>query len=115
MGSFAWTQAKLPMIRKSRKSQSSTPVAFGTWSLPARSASTCDRVGISVNVKIVASSAHQKRSITKASQGTPGRKYWSVIRPVITIGRDRKSTRLNSSHGYISYAVFCLKKKKKKE
>src|SRR2546422_3882672 len=27
---------------------------------------------------------------------------------------DRKSTRLNSSHGYISYAVFCLKKKKRK-
>src|SRR3989449_3323606 len=31
------------------------------------------------------------------------------------IMRDRKSTRLNSSHGYISYAVFCLKKKKKKQ
>src|SRR2546422_5778512 len=31
------------------------------------------------------------------------------------VGRDRKSTRLNSSHGYISYAVFCLKKKKKNE
>src|SRR5690349_23227858 len=29
--------------------------------------------------------------------------------------RDRKSTRLNSSHVEISYAVFCLKKKKKKE
>src|SRR2546422_8389047 len=29
--------------------------------------------------------------------------------------RDRKSTRLNSSHGYISYAVFCLKKKKQEE
>src|SRR2546422_2444787 len=32
------------------------------------------------------------------------------------VGRDkpdRKSTRLNSSHGYISYAVFCLKKKKR--
>src|SRR2546422_4910945 len=28
------------------------------------------------------------------------------------LDRDRKSTRLNSSHGYISYAVFCLKKKK---
>src|SRR2546422_6780061 len=27
---------------------------------------------------------------------------------------DRKSTRLNSSHGYISYAVFCLKKKKQR-
>src|SRR2546422_8634326 len=31
------------------------------------------------------------------------------------VAGDRKSTRLNSSHGYISYAVFCLKKKKKKE
>src|SRR3712207_7689697 len=29
------------------------------------------------------------------------------------LGRDRKSTRLNSSHANISYAVFCLKKKKK--
>src|SRR2546429_5162798 len=29
--------------------------------------------------------------------------------------RDRKSTRLNSSHGYISYAVFCLKKKKEQD
>src|SRR5438105_7361176 len=31
-----------------------------------------------------------------------------------TVHRDRKSTRLNSSHEWISYAVFCLKKKKKK-
>src|SRR2546422_3786832 len=38
----------------------------------------------------------------------------TVRRPSITSG-DRKSTRLNSSHGYISYAVFCLKKKKNKE
>src|SRR2546422_8312775 len=33
----------------------------------------------------------------------------------IAVEIDRKSTRLNSSHGYISYAVFCLKKKKKKK
>src|SRR2546422_4146050 len=32
--------------------------------------------------------------------------------PQSPLTRDRKSTRLNSSHGYISYAVFCLKKKK---
>src|SRR5256885_2723654 len=31
----------------------------------------------------------------------------------LRVGRDRKSTRLNSSHLVISYAVFCLKKKKK--
>src|SRR5215203_6714697 len=33
----------------------------------------------------------------------------------LTPGPDRKSTRLNSSHANISYAVFCLKKKKKKK
>ena len=33
-------------------------------------------------------------------------------RPNSFEGVDRKSTRLNSSHGYMSYAVFCLKKKK---
>src|SRR3712207_6918501 len=32
----------------------------------------------------------------------------------INVNQDRKSTRLNSSHANISYAVFCLKKKKKK-
>src|SRR2546422_3043229 len=38
----------------------------------------------------------------------------TAVRPATANGfRDRKSTRLNSSHGYISYAVFCLKKKKK--
>src|SRR5688572_31656748 len=32
----------------------------------------------------------------------------------LSVSRDRKSTRLNSSHSQISYAVFCLKKKNKK-
>src|SRR6266436_8880407 len=36
-------------------------------------------------------------------------------RPLLRRLGDRKSTRLNFSHGYISYAVFCLKKKKKKK
>src|SRR2546429_3838722 len=45
--------------------------------------------------------------------------YWLLSPPrpqcLSAVGQrllDRKSTRLNSSHGYISYAVFCLKKKK---
>src|SRR5687768_18055013 len=37
------------------------------------------------------------------------------VRALTKKSEDRKSTRLNSSHGYISYAVFCLKKKKKKK
>src|SRR2546429_471386 len=44
------------------------------------------------------------------------RQHGARWRPWLPAGRprqgDRKSTRLNSSHGYISYAVFCLKKKK---
>src|SRR3989440_1331651 len=35
------------------------------------------------------------------------------LKPVLSEWTDRKSTRLNSSHDQISYAVFCLKKKKK--
>src|SRR2546427_6540792 len=38
---------------------------------------------------------------------------WSAAPMQLEIRRDRKSTRLNSSHSQISYAVFCLKKKKK--
>src|SRR5258708_11173170 len=38
-----------------------------------------------------------------------------VGRPPVKSGEDRKSTRLNSSHQIISYAVFCLKKKKMRD
>src|SRR2546429_2127554 len=42
-----------------------------------------------------------------------GRALWRRSHVGFVFQADRKSTRLNSSHGYISYAVFCLKKKKK--
>src|SRR2546422_7335987 len=57
----------------------------------------------------------QQASCT-ALAGTVG--SWATRAAAIGWGRDvqdRKSTRLNSSHGYISYAVFCFKKKKKKK
>src|SRR2546429_7201269 len=43
-----------------------------------------------------------------ASPRRQGHQLWNYLR---TFPLDRKSTRLNSSHGYISYAVFCLKEK----
>src|SRR2546429_1904419 len=43
----------------------------------------------------------------------PGINVMAELKPASPSRGDRKSTRLNSSHGYISYAVFCLKKKKK--
>src|SRR5690625_5421996 len=39
---------------------------------------------------------------------------YSALLPLFNQGKDRKSTRLNSSHVAISYAVFCLKKKDRK-
>src|SRR2546426_8871570 len=47
-----------------------------------------------------------------AARGDPGHRRQTARR--YRCGSDRKSTRLNSSHLVISYAVFCLKKKKKK-
>src|SRR2546430_4836868 len=49
-----------------------------------------------------------------SSFGVPANQVESRIQPRsdVTITQDRKSTRLNSSHSQISYAVFCLKKKK---
>src|SRR5689334_23824198 len=53
---------------------------------------------------------HLRRRGSKPARGTLVR---SARRSAIEAARDRKSTRLNSSHSSISYAVFCLKKKKK--
>src|SRR2546430_10531155 len=51
-----------------------------------------------------------------ASPGRSGHSAHVVRRPLAhSMLADRKSTRLNSSHSQISYAVFCLKKKKKKK
>src|SRR5437867_5099390 len=47
-------------------------------------------------------------------RGSCGQPPWSRQLTML-MGPDRKSTRLNSSHRTISYAVFCLKKKKKKQ
>src|SRR2546422_2225350 len=51
---------------------------------------------------VVAAAARKIRAVRMVSAGQ------GAVTDAIT---DRKSTRLNSSHGYISYAVFCLKKK----
>src|SRR2546422_6995664 len=54
----------------------------------------------------------RSRSVAPASLGQPLPHARGSRDGIICAHLDRKSTRLNSSHGYISYAVFCLKKKK---
>src|SRR5205809_5893008 len=60
---------------------------------------------------------HAARPLTGAMKEprSPLTAMYRVRRPTNPPARDRKSTRLNSSHGYISYAVFCLKKKKQQK
>src|SRR5690242_21023804 len=52
-------------------------------------------------------------TLTQGALSGPARPYAPPGPHPLEKGRDRKSTRLNSSHMSISYAVFCLKKKKK--
>src|SRR2546430_9326496 len=58
----------------------------------------------SVYVFLVGASAFKAKKVDELSRGN----YFDAVKTI-----DRKSTRLNSSHSQISYAVFCLKKKKK--
>src|SRR5687768_7325205 len=72
-----------------------------------------ETVALPVNVVASASWSELPRRITREHRG----EYVMVVGASNTVPelvealRDRKSTRLNSSHGYTSYAVFCLKKK----
>src|SRR2546429_2374076 len=74
---------------------------------------------------LAASVGVSRQWIVEIEKGKAGAPLGLVLRTLGAIGivldaqqetppspKDRKSTRLNSSHGYISYAVFCLKKKK---
>src|SRR5205809_4472675 len=64
------------------------------------------------------SDAVPRRSPSAGGHPLGSGRHWRLLDTRASGGscrtRDRKSTRLNSSHGYISYAVFCLKKKKNK-
>src|SRR3712207_7724686 len=58
-------------------------------------------------------SDHPRRSHSHAQHASPCHRWASRTNGDVGGTGDRKSTRLNSSHANISYAVFCLKKKKK--
>src|SRR2546422_5179016 len=58
------------------------------------------------DVAVINESKGIRRHLTRNDVG-----FFSAASPDALAFIDRKSTRLNSSHGYISYAVFCLKKK----
>src|SRR3989475_6759263 len=78
---------------------------------------TADSYGPEVSERLIAEALHPYRDgLTIATKGglvRPGPDQWVESgRPEHLRRADRKSTRLNSSHSQISYAVFCLKKKK---
>src|SRR3989449_5470086 len=81
------------------------PICLGVTVLTSLDRKGLEEVGVVANVE-----AHVLRLAERAREaGLDG----CVASPQEIRLLDRKSTRLNSSHGYISYAVFCLKKKNK--
>src|SRR2546429_6256809 len=70
--------------------------------------------GLSPNFSASASNHHMRWDLISVNFGTGTVSAGGVASAFANDNSkiDRKSTRLNSSHGYISYAVFCLKKKK---
>src|SRR5256884_1028002 len=80
-----------------------TIVEVSTTGRIARLLSTCGRHSLWHRVAIYSGDDGPADASSQRRRAQPERHRGS---------RDRKSTRLNSSHGYISYAVFCLKKKK---
>src|SRR2546422_3714840 len=67
----------------------------------------CSRYLALAGGKVVGHIGQIEHEFRYANGRSPVKLGWGI-----TLVLDRKSTRLNSSHGYISYAVFCLKKKK---
>src|SRR5687768_17897192 len=87
----------MPAARKRPQLKSKTSHSFRSRSKARRlriSIVGAGRMGTALGVALRRAEHHIEVIVTKTAPGA-----------------DRKSTRLNSSHGYISYAVFCLKKK----
>src|SRR5699024_11550128 len=84
-----------------------------------RDADKLDFAGVEKEIKELGTKANEKKLTMDELQGgsftiTNGGIFGSMMStPILNAPQDRKSTRLNSSHVSISYAVFCLKKKKK--
>src|SRR2546430_10090867 len=79
--------------------------------LASRNAVAPNRCGTSAQNGRSVSPARKSGSLLMSSTTTSYR-FAASSRRTVGRARDRKSTRLNSSHSQISYAVFCLKKKK---
>src|SRR5215203_6958617 len=90
--------------------------AHWTWQIPIYFWSGGITAGVQLFTTLANVLGHKDRALTRIGRYTA--LATMILSPILLIwdlGRpeDRKSTRLNSSHANISYAVFCLKKKKK--
>src|SRR2546422_8144583 len=101
-------RTKNVFVNMKRQNSGSRGSEIGVTSLPQKMWITLWISGVPDHIRcrkpVLYSTLHLFRSVL-----TLLKKVQSAIKHRL----DRKSTRLNSSHGYISYAVFCLKKKKK--
>src|SRR5438876_589815 len=121
--------------RRNRRQAQEIPLAFGRQLLPAAAGRRPRRNAVPLGPRLQQVSrllrrkSHRRISLLRSSAfaflslgslnrlGRTSRQFWRQRKAAVACARkltrrDRKSTRLNSSHPSISYAVFCLKKKK---
>src|SRR2546421_7155208 len=121
--SIAFTQGTTPSSATSpapanaRTSAATTATSSATSTQPseAEMKQMMELAKTGENHKLLASMAgtwSYNVTMWMAPGAPPSKSTGTAVRKAIMGGRDRKSTRLNSSHDQISYAVFCLKKKK---
>src|SRR5690349_22523822 len=99
-----------------RPPPSSTLFPYTTLFRSDAATAACDHPAPATDARQAAKAGREQRPVHQGRHlvGRPSEKLCRPRRRVLA-RRDRKSTRLNSSHVEISYAVFCLKKKKKTE
>src|SRR2546429_2739215 len=83
-----------------------------SFTKPRVGIATAALAGGAVAIAAVLAGSHgASTAATSAAYSSRAGNEGSILSSAMTSWKDRKSTRLNSSHGYISYAVFCLKTK----
>src|SRR3989449_614408 len=109
-----WTPPPLPRPTPAETTRA-TPALPPDLASRIQALKLADVVDIALRNNTATAAAWADARAAAATYGAARGQYYPTVElDVNATAVDRKSTRLNSSHGYISYAVFCLKKKKKK-
>src|SRR3989449_5153700 len=117
---LTWRPSRSRPLKRDTASCASSAVAISTKPKPRDRPVPGSVTTVADSTVPAAAKTSRRRSLVTENGRPPTNSLCAITCPLATSSAesarpDRKSTRLNSSHGYISYAVFCLKKKKNQQ